>query len=79
MGVFQDRRDPDLSILIFLVPQLTWSLRGSGTGHEGTCIAGEQNRGKAYGEDREIKGKGIIAADEGCLQRQLLISQLLLG
>lgn len=44
-----------------------------------TCIAGEQNRGKAYGEDREIKGKGITAADEGGLQRQLLFSQLLLS
>lgn len=57
---------------LLLAPQLTCLLRGWGTGHEGTCIAGGQNRGKAYGEDREIKGKRILAAGKGDLQRQLL-------
>lgn len=77
MGVFHDRRGPDLSIIhILLVPQLTWLLRGWGTGHEGTCIAGGQNRGKAYGEDWEIKGKGIIATGKGNFQRQLFFLTL---
>lgn len=53
-GDLSGLEDPDLSIL--MVPQLTWLLRGWGTGHENSCIAGEENGGKAYGEDREMKG-----------------------
>lgn len=62
---------------LLLAPQLTWVLRGWGTGHEGTCIAGEQSRGKAYGEDRAIKGKRNLAEGEGDLQRQLLFFLIL--
>lgn len=54
-GVSQDSRTLTSAFSILTVPQLTWLLRGWGTVHKSTCIAGEENGGKAYGEDREMK------------------------
>lgn len=54
--VFQDKRTLTSAFSILTVPQLTWLLGEWGTGHKSTCIAGEENGGKAYGEDREMMG-----------------------
>lgn len=53
-----EMEDLHFSILyIPLVPQLTWLLRGWGTSHRGTCIAGKWNGDKAYGEDKGGEGE----------------------
>ena len=41
---------------------------------EGSCIAGEWNGAKAYGEGRGDEGNDITAAGEGGLQGQLHFS-----
>lgn len=43
------------------------------TSHGGTCIAGEWNGDKAYGEERD-EGEGIIAAGEGDFPRAAPLS-----
>lgn len=60
--------DLPLSILyILLFSQPSWVAEDVEEKPEGTCIAGEWNGAKAYGEERGDEGKDITAAGEGGL------------